>query len=1448
VTIELNRRFVECHDDETSDPDLIARFGRGEATRGWNDLLKLRRVVFLAEAGAGKTTEMVARARQQLDAGHPSFYATLEDVGRASFESALRPADRTRLAAWLNSDQDAWLFIDSVDEAKHGGVKFRAALRAIATAIAGAERRAHVVLSGRYTDWQFRQDLAQLNEELPIPADQPLPPPPTADELVISTIHRERPNPPPVPERPVVVVMTGLDKKRVRLFANGKGIQNLEAFIEQIEGANLWQFARRPLDLDWLVEFWRTHRRLGSLAEMLEVCLKERLQESNLDRARQDRLGVNRAMHAVERVAAAMVFGRQNTIRVPDAEITLDVDLSSLDVADVLPEWSPQDRSFLLTRAVFDPATLGRARLHNDNQAVVRGYLTARWLHRLRKSNLSQQGLFDLLFAETYGVEVIKPTMQETAAWLSLWDENVAKQVARRQPFLLFTAGDPATLSRQTREGLLVEVVERIASGERVPLLDFDTLKRFCRPDLAQAVRKLWVDHEGDVQACSFLLRVIWLGGIKQCADLVEKIVFGPPRERYTRVVAGQALMAAADESTKARYGEFVKANCHSLPNAVVWDALEQLFPGHISIDDLLLILSLVDVADSDGGLGLDWHGPKLVGRLSSQADLERLLAGLLTQLGGVVSVGDREITEQEKVYFPMIAAAAARILELCPVSQAPEPAIDAAVRLGATIRTARSTGRNIVGDLTAQLQWSSARRRLAFWRFAERLAGHRMLGGRAIERLWDLHFLGWSISLSVEDIDWLLTDGLKRGPVHERRLAINSAMEVWRIAGSPDALRDHICGTVKSDAVMTQAVNSWLAPLEPSPEETKSLKKLEQLERRNAVERAKIDKSWIEFAAKLRDNPEEMQNLRPTTAKGTDAKLFHLWQLLNQTDDVDRKYAIDSVAPLEPIIGAQAAEGFRIGLIAHWRAWDPWLRSTRKDEELNQIRSLDGMGIAGVTLEANGRSDWAAQLSSDDARRAAGYATLELNGFPTWLATLAKAKPHEVRAVLSTEFVAELNRPYDGPRYGVLQDIARGDRVVAELMAPVVLDELEKRTALPANVLSQVLDIAKSGLPGERDRCKRLAIARFNTATDPAMSSLYIGVVFSIDGKAATEAVFARLEQMPVAYQPAFAQVVLAHLCGDRYEDREPRFRDLPLNSLERLVRLAYQTIRIRDDNVHRSGTVFWPNDRDRAEWARTAALEFLVDTSGRATYDAILRLAGISDLAVLKPRLIELANERAAKDSESASWQPSEAAAFEESAETEPQTPRDLQLVALRRLADMQYDLHHDDFQQGGTLAGLANEDAVQKWIADRMRLKQGRSYSVEREVPVADDKKPDMRLRAKATDVSVPAEVKVAESWTLEELEAALKTQLCGNYLRAREGRHGILLLVHQKPRPKGWQGPDGKMLPFDQVVQHLRATAVTIAGSSFDAPQPEVAVLDVSSFNRSKAANSRRRRRT
>jgi hypothetical protein len=188
---------------------------------------------------------------------------------------------------------------------------------------------------------------------------------------------------------------------------------------------------------------------------------------------------------------------------------------------------------------------------------------------------------------------------------------------------------------------------------------------------------------------------------------------------------------------------------------------------------------------------------------------------------------------------------------------------------------------------------------------------------------------LGWTVHLSLEDIDWLLEDAPKRGADNERQLAIDAAMMIWRDAGRPDGLRDRIAGVVGQSAAMRTTVDSWITARPKSSELGEN--RLAELQRRNALEQATHDKSWTDFAAELRNDPTKMADIRPTTDKGADSKIFHLWQLLSQASD-DRRYALDSVAPLEPMIGAAATEAFRRGLIAHWRAWTPWVRSGRQD------------------------------------------------------------------------------------------------------------------------------------------------------------------------------------------------------------------------------------------------------------------------------------------------------------------------------------------------------------------------------------------------------------------------------------------------------------------------------------------------------------------------------------
>jgi hypothetical protein len=155
-------------------------------------------------------------------------------------------------------------------------------------------------------------------------------------------------------------------------------------------------------------------------------------------------------------------------------------------------------------------------------------------------------------------------------------------------------------------------------------------------------------------------------------------------------------------------------------------------------------------------------------------------------------------------------------------------------------------------------------------------------------------------------------------------------------------------------------------------------------------------------------------------------------------------------------------------------------------------------------------------------------------------------------------------------------------------------------------------------GRAPERAWLKTLALARFSGTADPSLSSLYIGAAFQIDGKAAADALFDRLNEMSPPRQAVLVQCVLPHVFGDRMFWDGPPLENMTLQSLERLVRLSFEVIRIEDDNVHRSGHAYSPDVRDHPEHARSAAFNRLACTPGRATFNAIMRLATTPDFPI--------------------------------------------------------------------------------------------------------------------------------------------------------------------------------------------------------------------------------------
>lgn len=1429
TTIPLNRQFSEWHEDDSE-----RAFRRGwmgaEGLLEWPALLKRRRVVVLAEAGSGKTEELREQARLQSATGKAAFYATVQDVGRDGLDKALRRGDRTRLATWRANSDQGWFFIDSIDEAKLERISLERALRQLADGIAGAEDRAHIVLSGRHTDWEFARDARRYNEELPLPQPPAGPAPSLETQIRRALRYEDRPNPVPV-ESPLVVVMEPLDEDRVRAYGAGKGVPNLDELMSAIGSANLWDFACRPLDLDWIVRFWLSHRRLGSLTEMIDASLRERVRESDPERDRRGSLDVERGMRGLERVGAAMVLGRHSTIAIPDKEATPTDASTSITLDAILPDWSSEERFQLLTRPAFDPATFGCARLHNDNEGVVRAYLAARWLLRLGRANLPQARLLNLLFSRTYEIDLIKPSMLETAAWLSLWDERVRREVVRRAPFLPLTAGDPAGLPPEVRSAALVALVDHMRRGDEIPLLDQRSVARFAKPDLAPTLRAIWTadrEHEG---VRTFVLRLIWLGAIKECADLAVAASFGKYKDRYTQLVSGRAVVATGDDETHAAYADYIMKDCASVHTSTVFEAIEDLFPKLIDVEGLLAVLTAVHSrALFDENVDLDWKGAKLVDRLSRPADLSRLIVGLLRLTDDEQRETSFERGLKYEGYAVALAAATARLLDCSPPDVAPDETIDAILRLRDD-RFGRAEGRRKnVADAVERLLQTPARRRATFWRSASKFSG--TMEGRPLLHLFQMQYLGWPFGLTADDICWLLEDAPERKISSEKRLGTNATLYLWEELGRPEALKLRIASVAAKDDEMQAAFVDWMTPRAKSAEEIESERQYEEVSRTADARRADDVKSWVEFIGEVRTNPDLLRNPAPTTETTIDTRIFKLWALLDRAVDSDDR-GNGSLTPIIEIAGREVAEAFADGLAQVWRAWKPTMKCERKPGERNMIYPGDRLGVAAVAIEAVRLRTWSVRLTPEEAKRAAEYATLEIGSFPAWLASLAASWPNEVEEVLAREAATELDLPEAGGWYRTLDQLDRASQEVITVMTPAVWRELQIRTNLSARALEPMLGILRRGLPQTRKASLySLALDRFQSSDDPEVVALYIGTAFAVDDQGAMDALEARVEQVDASTQKAFVERALPEIFGSCLRPRANAGTAVDPRTLERLVLLAFRTVRVEDDHERANKGVYSPDARDAAQEARSAAFSMLVTQPGQAAFGAIQRLIDVPGFPVPSSRLRALALERAGTDAEHTAWKADDPFRFEQQFERPPVTGQELQLVVLQRLQELQHELIHGDFQQGVVLSALPKESDVQAWIADRMRLVQGAAYSIEREVEVAAMKNPDLRFRAKASDANVAIEIKVAESWTLEQLEDALVTQLCEQYLRAQDSRDGVLLLVHQKPRPKGWELPDGAYLSFDGLVQRLQEQATNICRQTPTGPRPAVAVLDVS----------------
>lgn len=1422
--VDLNRSFRPLTERGIDDPDVLqahSESGLGR-TLGWAELLESERVVILAEAGSGKTREMQEQTRRLVREGKSAFFFPLEGLATTPLREVFSShEDEERFDHWLSDpDAVAWFFLDSVDELKLTAGKLETALIRLSKAINGRLDRSRIFLSSRPNDWLADSDLRVFNTHLPIP-DPPHTQPPVADDLFLSVLKRDtasketRESQDPQEKQLVQIVsIQPLNEDQVRSFAKGLGVSNPTELLNEIENKDAWLFTRRPADLKDIVHIWLRERKLGTRVEQHEANLASKLSDVP-DRRDQGVLSDAKARDGAQKLAIALALTRHRTIQSPDQPLDLHRSEGSLNPAEILVDWTPQERQALLRRGLFDPATYGRVRFHHRS---VQEYLAACRLRELQQKGMSKKALLRILFAERYGTKVVIPSMRAIATWLSLWEPSVRQMVMDREPEALLTGGDPESLSIADRVTLLRRFAALYGSGGwRGISLPNQEIRRLAHPDLADVVRELWSASPENEEVQDLLLSIVLEGRIQSCLDIAESAALDTTLNGLPRILGTRAVVTMGDVNAARRIATSLLRDPRSWPQNAIFIAASDLFPLALSIKELMFLVRTVQEPKKTVG-GFSWALREIVTRSDPESREATALRDAMAWQIFRGRVKSKDFFEPYRSRFQHLN----RALALLCIKQlsGSHPTDIALVRCA--VVAYHFSDRDYVDDERKALQEQLAQRHDLR---ASVFEGEFLLSERMgpLSDDWDRYLRATHGSLlgrlTADDQDWLLDLVSTSRLPGLRRMALRALLMLWQESGRRKREIPKIRQSAHGDTQLLALIEENAKP--PEKNEMRARWQLEHRRRKAAArhkERRRIQ-GWTNWKRKVAADVEDA-----FSAKNTWNTIANVYRWLRLAKPGSSKFSLWDEPLIREAFGEMFAKRLAHALSDVWRSHDPTLWSARKPEDRNTTLNVWIYGLCGLAAESSG-PNWARTLTPQEAALASAYATVEINGLADYLGMLAVEHPHSVESRLGDELDRQIALIGTVPHLPLLQDVSHAEPAVQRLLAPRLLSAL---IALPTKRsrevtgsayglhLAQILRVLSATCTGdEARRAYRTCATRYTRSPRGELAIVWLKGMFLLDASQATKAFVSTLATITNTKDASQAIKAFADLFGDRSESVMPKASDPAIQAkmLGDLVRGAYQVVRRQDDLEHEG--VFSPGTRDHAQHARNALLTALLETPGSEAQRVILELATEADFAHFPDRLRHMARTRAAQDAEAPPFSPKDVVAMGLRHELPPNDRDSLFQTMMDRLEDLQHELTHGDFTDRRLVRKATDEADMQATLATRLSARANGAYTLTREDEVADRKRTDIRFFSVVSRHKAVAEVKLADSrWTVTELERALRDQLVGQYLRHADCRAGCLLLTYDGTRAS-WPDPNGgSPLSFGGLVTHLSGMATRL----------------------------------
>ncbi|MGC1780036.1 MAG: hypothetical protein WBB34_19040 [Xanthobacteraceae bacterium] len=1404
----IQRSFRDLSQEEIADIEkasFLARVGwRGSF--GWDELLRSDRVLIVSEAGAGKTYECRAQQTKLWKAGQPAFFLDLATLAGSSVGEMLNHEEEERFAAWLRSQSEvATFFLDSIDELKLTLGKFDQALIRLNKALAGQLGRARIVITTR----PVAVDRELIVKHLPIPVSAEAEP--TAEafaDMVMERRKKERANDPRSKAWRNVGLMP-LSPDQMREFAVAQRVTDPDALLADIRQRDAEEFAERPQDLIELCSDWREHQRIRTHSEQVDTNIATKLKPS-VERKERAPLPQDKAIEDASRLALAAMLTRKLTLRHSAESDNIHATEAALDVSKVLPDRSSDERATLLERPLFGFASYGRVRFHH--RSVVE-FLAAKRLDAFLTRGVSIKAIKRLLFTETaQGARTVRPSMRPVAAWLALSRDTIFDDIVAIDPAVVLDYGDPQSLHPAQRIRALEAYAGRYGGGGwrglSTPSIQ---VHRFASSELSDTVKRLWNIGIENPEVRDLLLRMIGAGKLEECADIAHEIAMDSAQPVRSRTFALGALWQLNDPRLKA-IGISLETDLVRWPDAMARHAALDLFPEHLPVDRLLNILRrLTENTSIVDGLDYELAGNIEAADLSPES-LDQLRQGLTDLLiEGVTWKHDRIPhlrTKRPRLIKALIAACRRQSVK----GISTEPWVRSgllAVRLSNSERNQDETMKEL---LNALAELSSDVRESAFWREDAFLVHlHRLTD--AWQRVYDLSQHG-GIQLNDEkDASWIrrrLSD--TKEPLEHREMMLWVKMVLLNNTATDHRILLESLKPFVSDAPHLLAIiDNRLKPQPGSAElrrmEQQNKKRSKQAERRAA----KAHASWAIFWREIVDDPDMV--FADDRAKNT---AWNLWQAVERSGDESRASGWNRRF-IEAQFGREVADRLRGTMMAAWRNDRPTLRSERSDPEKNSFLVRWQFGLAGIAAEAED-SNWAKRLTEQEAELACRYAPMELNGFPSWLESVAVEHPSAVDRILGGELTLSLRETTDSNAYSLLlQNISHSSATVAAIFVPRIrawLTKVTKAETAPNNTqfeqnLRQAVEISlKYGNEDERRLIELIATQKLADGFAAPFAGVWYPALLHLNPIAGVRLLEHGLKNSAVSTRGAgvqfFAQIFERDYGGAGFDLSAPDFTP---QLLLRLIRLAYQHVRIEDD-AHHEGR-YAPDTRDRAERGRSAILSALLATTGSEGWAAKLELANDPIFCHFKDRAITLALETAAEEADSAALTEAEFTILDKSGEVPPAT-NDVMFALMRDRLDDIDDLLLQDESPREAWANITDEHLMRRELARELRNAANQNYTVVQESVTGDEKETDIRLRSTGSKYQATIELKLGDNRSATDLFDTIKNQLLAKYMAPDECRAGCLLVTIAKDRK--WQHPKtGKNIDFEGLIAVLNEEA-------------------------------------